>query len=101
MAALVYIFGTLAGMQLTCDQLEAAAATYACLPRATQLPALIYLASQIIANGGTGGGGATQVFSGNYGGYPNLPPFSPTVSAAIAIDTVDGNQTQWYNGSWH
>lgn len=54
---------------------------------------------------GTGGSGPSnvvfqyQVFSGNYGGQ--VPNFTPSTATAIAIDTSNGAQWDWYNGSWH
>jgi len=66
------------------------------VPQGMYLPILIALMCQIQAQG-TGGGGA--VFAGNYaGGQPN---FTPTTSAAIAIDTSNGTQWDWYSNAWH
>lgn len=57
-------------------------------------------------SGGTGnvtvnstGGGSQEVFSGNYTG--GTPPFTPSVAQAIAIDTSNGRQWQWYSSSWN
>lgn len=49
-----------------------------------------YLSCQIANSGG--GGGAVQVFSGNYGGA--APGDVPTTSAAFAYD-LDNPFTQW------
>lgn len=65
---------------------------------AAQLDAIeTYLSCQI-ANGG-GGGGATQVFIGDYsGGEPN---FTPTVTPAVAFDnsTLEPYDMWVWNGS--
>lgn len=46
-----------------------------------------------------GGGGGGGVFAGNYaGGQPN---FTPTTTAAIAFDTSNGTQWNWYNNQWN
>jgi hypothetical protein len=58
-----------------------------------------YLDCQITNNGGGGGGGTTQVFAGNYGG--GQPNFTPTTSTAIAIDTSNDTQWNYYSGAWH
>lgn len=52
-----------------------------------------------IAQNGTGGGGETQVFAGDYSGV--APPFSPIASAATAYDTVTEGEWHWYSGAWH
>ena len=96
MAVLIALFAKLAGVTVDCPTLEALASQYNCLPRQVQLPALIYLASQIVALVPAGGG---FVFAGYYGGNP--PPFSPLSPSAIATDTSAGNrQWTWLNGVW-
>lgn len=66
----------------------------------SQLDAIeTYLSCQI-ANGG-GGGGATQVFIGDYGG--NEPNFIPTVTPAVAFDsstTAPYDMWVWDGSSW-
>lgn len=46
---------------------------------------------------GTVGGG--QMFSGNYAGGP--PTDVPSGDTAIAFDTSDGTQWDYYGGQWH
>lgn len=48
---------------------------------------------------GGGGGGVTQVYSGNYGGV--APVFVPAGATAIAIDTSNGTQWNYYSNAWH
>jgi hypothetical protein len=105
--ALVGIFAQIAGMTtpLTCAQVEALAANYQCLERRQQLPALIALAAQILAQGGvvpppTPGFGQ-QIFAGNWNGFPNVPTLVPPVAAAIAFDVSDGSVWNWWNNGWH
>src|ERR1700691_1542425 len=52
MDILIGLFQQIAGVNYTCQQLEALALQYACIPRPLQLPALIYLATQILAASG-------------------------------------------------
>lgn len=111
MGVLITIFAEIAGMTISCETLEAAAAQYSCLPRQAQLPSLIYLATQIVQNGSTGGGGSGGVgnlFVGNFGGFP--PSFTPVIvstsfvgvsSGAIATDNSTGQQWVFYNGQWN
>lgn len=87
-------------MAISCDpnSLAQAAKCFKCLSPATLKEVKVYLLCQIVANGGTSGGTA-QVFSDNYaGGQPN---FTPTTSTAIAIDTSNGTQWNWYSNAWH
>jgi hypothetical protein len=57
------------------------------------------IAGGIANGGGGGGGGTTEVYAGNYGGA--APGFVPAGSAAIATDTSNGTQWNYYSGSWH
>jgi hypothetical protein len=116
MAALVFLFGKLAGVT-DCPTIAAGAAQYSCLSRQEQLPALIFLATQILANlptiatgpqgpaganGAAGAPGPVLTFSGNYAGI--APPFTPTLAVgqmAFAYDT--STNTPWYfpfGGAW-
>jgi hypothetical protein len=109
MAALVFLFAKIAGVT-DCNSIAAGAQTVSCLTRQQQLPALIWLASQILANipviatgpqGPAGAPGPVLTFSGNYGGNP--PPFTPTVSAgqlAIAYDSSTNQPWFFVNGAW-
>ena len=101
MAALVYLFGKIAGVT-NCNDILAGAQTMTCLDRQQQLPALIWLALQILNAGGgmgpPGPPGPASVFSGAYGGSP--PNFTPTSSGAIAFDTDTGQMWSWYNNQW-
>ena len=56
----------------------------------------IKILNAITGGGGGGGGGITQVFSG-----AGAPTVTPTVSAAIYINTSNGSLYEWYGGSWH
>ena len=47
------------------------------------------------SSGGIGGG----VFAGDYGA--GQPTFTPTTNAAIAFDTSNGTQWNWYSGVWN
>lgn len=97
MAALIAMVAQLLGIQVTCDQLQANAQQFLCLPPNQQLPALIWLFAQIVP-GQIAPVGAGYVFAGDYGGNP--PPFSPTSAGAIATDTSTGQQWNWLNGAW-
>jgi hypothetical protein len=96
MGVLISLFAQIADVQLTCQSLATLAAQYSCLPPQLQLPALIYLATQIIE-------GVTleniQVFS-----TVGTPTFSPPVSVAIALDntTIPGQVAAWVwqNSVW-
>ena len=86
---------------ITQDQIAVLIADSACInsfiPPGFQLAALIYLASQIVANGGTGtGSGATF---DNYAG--GAPTFTPASGTGLAVDTSDGTLWEYYNGAWH
>lgn len=97
MSALVAIFAQIGGITVTCQTLQTLAAQFNCLPPSSQLPALIYLATQILANGP----GSTQVFSGPFGGV--TPNFTPSVSTALLVDTTIPNDFAfwaWANNTW-
>ena len=66
------------------------------IPPGMYLPVLIYLFCQIASTGVGGGGG---VIAGNYAGVQ--PNFTPTTTAAIAFDTSNGTQWNWYNNQWN
>src|ERR1019366_2437233 len=92
MAVLIAIFAQLAGIpNVTCTQLQAMAAPFACLQRQQQLPALIALASQIISLVPSGGG---FVFSGI--GSPVGVVF-PAVPSAVYVDNTNPNQVGFWN----
>lgn len=95
MPILIALFAKLAGMTIDCPTLEANAAQYACLPRQTQLPALIWLANAIFTGGGIGG----FVYGGDWGGNP--PPFNPPSQSAAARDTNTGNLWWWDGTQWN
>jgi hypothetical protein len=104
MGVLISLFAQIANVQLTCQSLQALAAQYACLPPQSQLPALIYLASQIVAQGGTGTG-AGEVVTFNSGGLGTPPPFTPQINptsfagvstGAIATDASTGQQWNYF-----
>jgi hypothetical protein len=101
MAALVYLFGKIAGVT-NCNDILAGAQTITCLDRQQQLPAIIWLALQILNAGGgmgpPGPMGPASVFSGAYGG--SAPPFTPSTGAAIAFDTGTGQMWSFYNSQW-
>jgi len=46
-----------------------------------------------------GGGSSSAIYHGDYDG--GEPPFSPTVETAIAFDTENGQQWNFYDGVWH
>jgi hypothetical protein len=46
--------------------------------------------------GGGGGGGGSSTTSGS-----GAPTSTPTTNAAIYFDTDNGDQYNWYDGSWH
>lgn len=107
MGALISIFAKIAGITVNCSTLEVLAAEYNCLPPQAQLPALIYLATQILANGGGGGGGTGDVVLFSSGGLGTPPPFTPTINTtaypgvttgAMATDTSTGQQWNYYPG---
>jgi hypothetical protein len=56
------------------------------------------LLHQIRDAAGTGAG-APEIFSGNYGG--GLPTDIPTTAQAIAFDTSNGTQWNYYGNAWH
>jgi len=60
--------------------------------------ALLKLIYDLAAAGG-GLGGADEIFSGNYGG--GVPTDVPTTTQAIAFDTSNGTQWNYYSGTWH
>src|SRR5271165_1703705 len=96
MACLIAIFAQIAGISVTCAELQSLAAQFNCLQRQTQLPALIYLATQIIANQPPAGAGF--VFPA-YGGNP--PAFTPSTAAARGVGQNTGRQWQWIDGTWN
>lgn len=109
MGVLISLFAQIADVQLTCQNLQTLAAQYACLPPQSQLPALIYLAAQILAEGGGVGIGAGEVVTFSSGGVGTPPPFTPVVSAtqfagvstgALATDSSTGQQWNYINGAW-
>lgn len=55
---------------------------------------------QTVFDNGTGWiADGAQVFADNYGGA--APAFTPTTDAAIAFDTSDGVQYNWWGAAWH
>jgi hypothetical protein len=87
------------GLTMTCAQLQANAATYACIPPQLLVPALIW----VILNGNGGGTPSPiQVLSGN--GDPVVAnPTTPTASNAIYTDTSVPGQWglwSWANSTW-
>lgn len=103
MDVLIGLFQQIAGVNYTCAQLSALAAQYACMPRALQLPALIYLATLIVANGPSGGGGGS-ILSGI--GPPQIqgeaiasPPVANAIYSDITIPSSP-NVYIWANGQW-
>lgn len=102
MGALIALFVKLTGQPMTCAALESLAAQYACVERTLQLPALIALAVQILANGGGGGGGfGQQVFGGI--GPPTITPPASIPWAVYIDDTLPTSQGFWlWDGtSWN
>jgi len=105
MLMLVWLFGQIAGVT-DCQTILNGAQTMACISRPQQLPALIWLAYQIL-NAKTAA--TASVFMGNYGGSP--PPFTPIVNnatiagagqtTAIALDTSTGQLWSYFNGVWN
>ena len=96
MACLIAIFAQIAGISVTCAELQSLSAQFNCLQRQTQLPALIYLAQQIVANQPPLGAGWIMNFTSNGTGAP--PAFTPQSGAGMAYDTSTG--IEWtYNGT--
>jgi len=75
-----------------CPTLSTLAAQYNCLPRQTQLPALIYLATQILENPA----GSAPDFI-NYAGPPLANP------PALQNVVIDSNGVLWafYGNAWN
>jgi hypothetical protein len=67
---------------------------------ATLLEVQVYLLCNLV-NAGAAGSGATQVFAGNYGGASPAAFVTVTTTAAIAFDTSNGTQWNYYNGVWN
>jgi hypothetical protein len=88
MSVLVAQFAQLANMSISCEALEAAAAQYGCLSRQAQLPALIYLVTQI-----------TATVPPDYIDYPGPPTVNPPALQNIVVD-VNGQQWQFFNNAW-
>ena len=121
MAALVYLFGKLAGVT-DCATIAEGAAQYSCLSRQEQLLALIFLATQILAQakmgtpgptgpqgpagangppGATGPAGPLVMYNLNFAGQ--LPNFIPPVVAgqlAINYDPSSGQLSYYSAGAW-
>ena len=115
MAALVYLFGKLAGVT-DCPTIAAGAAQYSCLSRQDQLPALIFLATQILAKatmgtpgptgpqgpaGANGPAGPLVMYNLNFSGQ--LPNFIPPVMSgqlAINYDPSSGQLSYYSAGAW-
>ena len=98
MAALVAVFAQIAGISVNCATLQTLAAQYNCLPRQAQLPALIYLASQIVA--------AQIVPAGSGFAFQGIgnPSFTPSQPVAFYVDnTIPAQPAFWnWNGtSWN
>lgn len=68
-----------------------------CIPQGMQLAVLIYLASQIVANGGTGGGGTGTPDFITVAGPPTNTPGA--TDSHIVVDS-NGQQWQYYAGAW-
>jgi hypothetical protein len=101
MGMLIYSILEVAGVSLTCEQLVAGGAQYACLPRQDQLPALIWA----IVNFGGGGGGSGSVLSGIGPPASSSTPSiaTPAQSTAIYFDTANPGQPNvwyWANNAW-
>lgn len=88
---------------MACDiatiQSDACDSQIACI---TSPKTLLIIIAQLLceineSGGGTGSG--VQVYSGNYSGV--APVFVPSTSPAIAIDTSNGTQWNYYSGGWH
>ncbi len=95
---LIALLQTLNGTSMTPQELVSQTSCLRCvIPPGEAQYVIIYLLQQLIAGGG--GGGSTQVFSGNYAG--GTPSDVPTGSAAIAIDTSNGTVWYYYGGGWH
>jgi hypothetical protein len=94
MAVLIALFAQIAGVTVTCASLEALAAQFNCLPRQTQLPALIYLATQIVQNGAA----PPLVDSIPYPGPPTVAPGVVVNNVALLSVVVDSNYQQWQYG---
>ena len=99
MANVIALLAELTGQTMTCDQLKANAAEFNCLSPNAQLPAVIYLLSQIVSSQ-IAPSGAGYVFEFSSSGSGSPPPFTPTTPAAIATDISTGQQWNWYNGVW-
>lgn len=98
MAVLIALFAQIAGVTVTCQSLQTLAAQYNCLQSQQQLPALIYLASQIIANQAPAGAGF--VFQGQ--GSP-VGVITPSSSAAVYFDNTVPTEPamwSWSNNTW-
>lgn len=98
MAALIAVFSRLANLPVDCATLNANAAAFACIERQNQLPALIYLATQIVPPIIPANGGFT--FSGL--GSPVGVVF-PQTPAAQYLDYTNPNfPVVWYwsNNVW-
>jgi hypothetical protein len=87
------------GIMYDCASLEALGEQFACIPRPLQLPVLIALATTMQPQSVTGFG--QQVFDLNFGGFGNLPTFTPSVPAAVNFDPTDGTLSWWINGTWN
>ena len=88
-------------MATSCDpnSLAQSARCFKCLAPETLLEIQVMLLCQVLNGAGGGGSSGGGVFSGNYaGGQPN---FTPTTTTAIAIDTSNGTQWNWYNNTWN
>jgi|SRR5579872_5103493 len=95
--AMVYLLAQILGTNMTPNQIANASSCYCGDDKALMMMA-VYLLSQILANGGTGGGGS-GLSCGNYAGAQ--PTFTPTTSCANAIDTSNGRVWYYFNSAWH
>ena len=90
MPILIALFAKIAGVTMDCPTLESLAAQYNCLPRQNQLPALIYLATQILA----------AVPPPDYINYAGPPTQNPPAVQNIVVD-VNGQQWQYFGNQWN
>ncbi len=105
LAVLILLFGELVDMPSDAQTLlDNATCLDQCIPDGAKMSVLISLACQIVEQGGTGGGGAQQIYKN--AGDPNGAVTVTTALPCLCIDTNTGELLQKTDGlltntGWH
>ena len=104
MAVLILLFGQIVDMPDAATLLEDANCIDQCIPDGSKMAVLLALACEIVDQGGTGGGGAQQVYKN--AGDPNGVVTVTTTRPCLCIDTDTGELLQKTDGlltntGWH